>query len=122
MFQGAESTLLFAVEHLNERMLTYVSKTVFRKYKVVTAVHVAIEFHHPRVPTFLGKNADAGLHACPVGQGAVEKLNINSFHVTPLNIAIKFSSKHSDFAIFTIIAFYHHNKRCVFLATFPDIY
>ena len=51
-----------------------------------------------------------------------QRVNINSFHVTPLNIAIKFSSKHSDFAIFTIIAFYHHNKRCVFLATFPDIY
>lgn len=52
-----------------------VAQLVFRKYKVVARIYVAVEFHDAGMSASLGHGADARLRTYPVGQGRVEQLD-----------------------------------------------
>ena len=48
MLQAAECLLLFAVKHVDERLLPDVSQFVFRKDEVVAGIHIAIVLHQQK--------------------------------------------------------------------------
>ena len=52
-----------------------VAQLVFRKYKVVARIYVAVEFHDAGMSASLGHGADTRLRTYPVGQGGVEQLD-----------------------------------------------
>lgn len=81
MLQPAESLLLFAIKHVDERLLPDVSQLVFRKYKVVAGIYIAIVFHHACMTALLGVGADAWQHPHPVGKCAVEDFHKGLTHI-----------------------------------------
>ena len=75
LFHLSELHLAFAVHHFHQCLFMNVAQLVFRKYKVVARIYVAVEFHNTGMSASLGHGADARLRTYPVGQGRVEQLD-----------------------------------------------
>ena len=75
LFHLPELHLAFAIHHFHQCLFMNVAQLVFRKYKVVAGIYVAVEFHDAGMSASLGHGADARLRTYPVGQGGVEQLD-----------------------------------------------
>jgi hypothetical protein len=75
LFHLSELHQAFAVHHFHQCLFMNVAQLVFRKYKVVARIYVAVEFHDAGMSASLGHGADARLRTYPVGQGRVEQLD-----------------------------------------------
>ena len=61
LFHLSELHLAFAVHHFHQCLFMNVAQLVFRKYKVVAGIYVAVEFHDTGMSASLGHGADARL-------------------------------------------------------------
>lgn len=61
LFHLSELHLAFAVHHFHQCFFMNVAQLVFRKYKVVARIYVAVEFHDAGMSASLGHGADARL-------------------------------------------------------------
>ena len=80
-FQFAEPLLLVAIQHLGDGLLAYVAKAIFGKHEMVARVDIAVKLHHAGMATLFGINADAWCLAHPVGQDAIEQLDVCLSHI-----------------------------------------
>lgn len=69
---GAKLFLSVAVHHFEQGLMVDVAQLVFRKYKVVATVDVAVKFHDGSMAACFGQGANSGCDVHPIGQSGVE--------------------------------------------------
>ena len=81
MLEKAETLLLRAIEHLDERLLTDVAQMVLGAHEVVAGIDVAIGLHDGSMTALLGVGADARSLTHPIGERTIEDLDKDAAYI-----------------------------------------
>ena len=67
--------------HLVDGFVFQIAKLILGVHKMVASIHVAVKFHHARMPTFGRHGTHPRSHTHPIGQRGIKQLHVIFTHI-----------------------------------------